>query len=399
MARFLPFLAIMPRRDLAEQIVTLPFDGYSANQKEKILASNPFSFLHVILAQSQNNDARRQVLNTFLDQDVLQKTQNPVFLIYRQIQESTCFTGFIGVLPIGTDSDYQAIKQHEAILVQKEALLADYLDRTNLNAEPALLTFNASPESQELLNKLTIPVPDFDISLSDFGRHQLWIVKDPQNVAQIQGVFDGLPQLYIADGHHRISSSRRLANQRLQQHGNSMAADQYVLSACFPSNEAQILPYHRLVKKVPVDFLELLQTHIGHLAKMEYTPFAESNSENWMLRYKDNWIAIRFHTPFSDSILPADWLNDHILSPILNMHDLRNEKNIGFVGGRRNEADLIQEQMAACAEVLFVLPPVTFQQFFSIVNEGRLMPPKSTWFEPKLLSGFTMFDLLDQVVQ
>jgi uncharacterized protein (DUF1015 family) len=395
MAKFLPFSPILPKNDLAAQVVTLPFDGYTSNQKEEILASNPVSFLQVILAKSPKNDARRQILTSFLNQGILQKTQNNVFLVYRQIQADSCFTGFIGVLPIGTDADYQTIKKHEAILVQKEALLADYLDRTNLNAEPALITFHASSKSQELLFNATRTAPDFDISLPDFGRHQLWIVEDPEKIAQIQSAFADLPNVYIADGHHRISSSRRLAIQRFQQHGNPLAADQFVLAACFPSNEAQILPYHRMVKKVPIDFLTSLQTHIGSVANIEPALFSEPNSEHWMMRYHGQWFALRFNAILPDSTLPADWLNDHILSPLLNMHDLSSENNIAFVGGKRSPSDLIQAQWAASADLLFVLPPVQFQQFFSIVNQGRLMPPKSTWFEPKLLSGFTMFDLAD----
>lgn len=397
MATFLPFSAILPRVDIASKVVTLPFDGYSADQKESILRSNPFSFLHVILAQNQDQDSRRKKLDSFLNQGILQKSKSPVFLIYRQIRESSCFTGFIGLVPIGTDSDYQSIKKHEATLVRKEALLADYLDQTNLNAEPALLTFNSTPQSQALLLNLTRLSPDIEVSIPDFGRHQLWVVKDAPSLVQIQQVFAGLPNLYIADGHHRISSSRRLAIQRFQQHHNANAADQFVLTACFPSNESQILPYHRMVKKVPRDFLEKLTHHLKQLCTIEPAEYAEPNSCFWLFHFKDEWFKINFITPIGQTTLSADWLNDFILAPLLNMHDLSSDKNVAFVGGYLDEQDLIKAQKAASAEVLFVLPPVEFQQFFSIVNRGQLMPPKSTWFEPKLLSGFTMFDLTDQL--
>jgi len=397
MASFFPFPAILPNAGIAEQVVTLPFDAYSSQQKNKILDSNPSSFLHVILAKHQEMDSRRETLESFLMNGILQKSKTPVFLVYRQIKESARFTGFIGLLPLGTDSDYNSIKKHEATLVQKEEVLADYLDQTNLNAEPALLTFNATTQSQELILALTQPQPDFDISIPDFARHQLWVVKNPAILLQIQELFSQLPNLYIADGHHRISSSRRLALQRFQQHQNARAADQFVLSACFPSTEAQILPYHRLVKKVPADFLERAKAHLGHKCSIEPTEFARPNSAFWLLRLFDTWFKLSFQFPLPDSVLPADWLNEHILSPILKMDNLSSDKNIAFVGGNLNETDLINAQRSAAAEAIFVLPPVQFHQFFSIVNQGRLMPPKSTWFEPKLLSGFTMFDLTDQL--
>jgi uncharacterized protein (DUF1015 family) len=116
-----------------------------------------------------------------------------------------------------------------------------------------------------------------------------------------------------------------------------------------------------------------------------------------MLRIHHQWFQISFNPPLPHSTLAADWLNDHVLAPLLNMHDLSSDKNIGFVGGQLNEFDLIQAQLTAAADALFVLPPVQFHQFFSMVNQGQLMPPKSTWFEPKLLSGFTMFDLADSI--
>jgi uncharacterized protein (DUF1015 family) len=397
MANFLPFLAVLPNSDLADQIVTLPFDGYSSKQKEHILASNPVSFLQVILDHNQEQDARRKRFLSFFEQGFLQKTDAPVFLVYRQHKNNACYTGFIGLIPIGTDADYLAIKKHEATLVHKEALLAEYLDNANLNAEPALLTFNATPQSQELLQILTKPKPDFDISLPDFGQHQLWLVNNPKHQAQIKAVFADLPSLYIADGHHRISSSRRLALQRFQQHNRTSAADQYFLAACFPSNEAQILPYHRFVKKVPSNFLNQLQLQFGSAATIQPALFSNPNSNHWMLRIHHQWFQISFNPPLPHSTLAADWLNDHVLAPLLNMHDLSSDKNIGFVGGQLNEFDLIQAQLTAAADALFVLPPVQFHQFFSMVNQGQLMPPKSTWFEPKLLSGFTMFDLADSI--
>lgn len=393
MATFLPFSAILPKVDLAAQVATLPFDRYTSAQKEEILSSNPYSFLHVILAQGKQKEAGRHVLDSFLQTGVLKKTETPSFLVYRQIQNSNCFTGFIGVLPIGKDSDYQAIKKHEATLVQKEAVLADYLHKTNLNAEPALLTFNANTQSQNLLHTITNTEPNIDLSLPTFGRHQLWIIDDLKIQADIKNVFADLPNLYVADGHHRISSSRRLALQRFQQHGNALAADQFVLAACFPSNEAQILPYHRIIKTVPTDFLDQLKSSLEPTVTLTPSLFADPDPNHWMLRFQRQWFRLNFNPPLPTTVLPADWLNNHVLSPLLQMHDLSKDKNIGFVGGMLAESDLVAAQEAALADVLFVLPAVQFQQFFTIVNQGRLMPPKSTWFEPKLLSGFTMFDL------
>lgn len=393
MADFLPFLAVSPGPTVADRVITKPFDRYSDRDKAEELKGNPFSFLHVILAKSHANESRRQAFNRFLENGYLTKSSSPVYVVYRQIQEHGCFTGFVGLMPVGSEAKYNQIKRHEATLVRKEALLAEYLDETNLNAEPALLTFDSTAESQALLAVLTQDPPDIHVELPGFGKHQVWWIQDPNQQQQIRSVFEPLPGVYIADGHHRISSSRRLAVQRFQHHQNPNAADQFVLVACFPSTEARIFPYHRMVKSVPTDFLVRLSKQLNVEVKIELGDYLEPTHNRWMMHWAGQWYRFYIDVPLPQHVLPAEWLNEHVLAPILNIHDLTSDKNIGFVGGCLSAEQLIQALQSANYELLFALPPVEFKQFFSIVNQGRLMPPKSTWFEPKLPSALAMYDM------
>lgn len=393
MADFLPFLAVSPGPDYADKVPTKPFDRYSDEDKAQELNGNPYSFLHVILAKSHANGSRRQAFDRFLGKGILTKSSTPVYAVYRQIQEHGCFTGFVGVMPVGSEVQYNQIKRHEATLVRKEALLAQYLDETNINAEPALLTFDSTSESQDLLTVLTQNAPDIQVELSGFGIHQVWWIHNSDYQQRIKSIFNPLSGVYIADGHHRISSSRRLAIKRFQQHQNPNAADQYVLVACFPSSEAQIFPYHRIVKSIPADFLARLKQHLNAEVKIEPSDYTEPTHNCWMMRCGGQWYRFSIDTPLPHHVLPAEWLNERVLSPLLNIHDLTNDKNIGFIGGGLSADQLIQNLDNAKYELLFALPPVEFKQFFSIVNQGLLMPPKSTWFEPKLPSALTMYDM------
>ncbi|MDA0310090.1 MAG: DUF1015 family protein [Bacteroidetes bacterium] len=393
MADFLPFLAVSPGPTIADRVITKPFDRYSDHDKAEELKGNPFSFLHIILAQSHANESRRQAFDRFLENGILTKSSSPVYAVYRQIQEQGCFTGFVGVMPVGSEAKYNQIKRHEATLVRKEALLAEYLDETNLNAEPALLTFDSTAESQTLLEQLTQAPPDIHVELPGFGKHQVWWIQEPSQQQRIKLIFDPLPGVYIADGHHRISSSRRLAIQRFQQHQNPDAADQFVLVACFPSTEARIFPYHRMVKSAPTDFLSRLKDQLSATVKIELGDYQEPTHNRWMMHYAGQWYRFYIDAPLPQHVLPAEWLNEHVLSPILNIHDLTSDKNIGFVGGCLSVEQLIHTLQSAKYELLFALPPVEFKQFFFIVDPAQAVVPKSTWFEPKLPSALTMYDM------
>jgi uncharacterized protein (DUF1015 family) len=413
MIQFKPFRALLPNPKHPESVVSRTFDSYSKTERETILQNNPNSFLHVIVPIMNEYESKtlsyqeiltlgKNTLARFIDQGNLIRDDKNSMYVYRQSINNQSYTGFIGAASI---DDYLEgrIKKHEQTLEHKEHLLKQYLETVDIHAEPVYLIFEDKPELKAILNKITTGQAYSDF-FDDLGRrHQVWRVFD-DNVTNIESLFGTLSSLYIADGHHRCASSALFGlNKRDSLHaytGNE--SFNFFLAVAMPESEARLYEFSRLVQ-VSEDFSKAI--FLGQIAdnfdisKAE-SPVKPAEKHEFGLYIDNTWYKLRLKSMFIQSgsafgTLDPYLLNEYLFSPFLGIHDLRKDKRVKFIGGQ-TDTDLLMNQVnSGKYEMAFTVHPVDMNLFRHIADEGLTMPPKSTWFEPKFLSGMVIFPLFD----
>jgi len=410
MAKIIPFKAIRPAADKVHLVATRSYVSYSQMNLSRKLAENPYSFIHVINPEFSMNikpvkgvsrfPLVREKYLDFVQQGILQQDATPAFYIYRQIQPNDSFTGIICGI---SNDDYLngTIKVHEQTLTRREKLFKQYLDVCNFNAEPVLLTYRDDSLIEEIINgTMAQNPPVYDFSTTDKMRHQMWLIDNPTAIEAITQQFSHKNSIYIADGHHRSASSSLLGKDRKKknrQHtGNELY--NYLMAYLVPESQLTIYDFNRVVKDLnghsAEDFLRLLQ------ADFTITPCDEiyqpERLHNFSLYLNKRWYSLQLKiTPPKDCTpvesLDAQILSDKVLSKILNIRDLKTDSRIEFVSGKAGMTGLKtyadKKKMAAA----FGLFPVTTAQLKAIADANEIMPPKTTWIEPKLRSGLTIF--------
>lgn len=404
MAKLRPFKAARPVADKVHLVATRSYVNYSATKLRAKLEYNPYSFIHIInpefgkkIKSKPNTRERfrmvRERYERFFTEGIFIREQEDSFYIYRQLHESYSHTGIIAGVSV---DDYMEghVKIHEHTLAARESMFKEYLDETDFNAEPVLLTFPDNGSFHDLLNpELSKPTLN-DFSTTDRVRHQLWKISDPQIISSIQAFFQEVPNLYIGDGHHRCASSVLLAKERRAK-GITGASD-YFMSYLVPEGDISIHPFHRLIKDLgnytELSFLDALIKRFDLKAYSMMEIPAKRRQFSIYLNYR--WYGI----DMSDMNIPqhltdAQVLTDYILAPILNITDLRNDQRISFLGGSDNA--LLAKQMVDKDQykAAFILFPVLPAELMAVSDRNEMMPPKSTWVEPKLRSGLTIYEL------
>ncbi|MCW3070146.1 MAG: hypothetical protein JWO44_36 [Bacteroidetes bacterium] len=414
MAKIIAFKGIRPAKDKVHLVASRSVDGYDKKELHEKLASNPYSFLHVISPDFKDgkrtkpgSTARLQKVKAqyidFIKEDVFITDEKPSYYIYQQFKEGNAYTGVIGCSSI---DDYfnGVIKIHEQTLTEREQKLKDYLEVCDFNAEPVLFSYPNDATIDEITAKTTLTTePAYDFTTTDRVRHKLWVLSDPGEVKQIEERFEKIPAVYIADGHHRSASSALLGTSRREKNPNYTGKEPYnfYLGVFFPETQLKIFDFNRVVKDLngmnAETFLERLQEKfiIEPKGETEYKP---AKKHNFSMYLEGRWYSLDakkeiIHNEEPVGSLDASILTEQILAPILNIHDLKTDKRIGFVSGIKGMKELKNQVDKWSFTVAFGLYPVEMEQLKHIADTNNIMPPKTTWVEPKMRSGLVIYSL------
>jgi uncharacterized protein (DUF1015 family) len=409
MAKLAPFKAIRPVRDKVHLVATRPYYSYKKNVLKAKLEDNPYTFLRIInpefnndVKTKPNSEERFQLVKTkykeFIDAGILIQDDSPRLYIYRQTNNGHAYTGIVAGASI---KEYQndLIKKHEATLTSREAMFTRYLDIVGFNAEPVLLSYKGDQLLNELLNQFTSVRAEYEFTTTDRITHELWVLSENDTLI-LQNAFEDVEATYIADGHHRSASSARLLNERMNS-GKSVSGNVNSFLAFFvDESRLKILEFNRLVKTLngysPDTFLFALKA----LGSVREIPNAEKPQEEHQIHIYLNrkWYEFTIDSYLIDKEHPvksldSDLLTELILKPLLGIEDLKTSDQIEFIPGNESLQSIEEKIDSGKFEIGFVLFPATIEQVKRVADNQMNMPPKSTWVEPKLRSGLTIYNI------
>ena len=413
MARVKPFKGLLPQPELAAKVVSRSYESYSKKELKEILRSNQSSFLNVIrpdVITGEKNAANspelfhqsQQVYQAMVDVGVFQQDAEPAYYVYTQHIGRASFTGIMGCASV-EDYDSGVIRIHEQTIASREKVLKEYLSVCEINAEPVCFTYprNGSLELLTEIIRQNPPVLDFE---DDEGKkHQLWRVQDSQWTKKFSEKLGLLKHIYIADGHHRSASSVLLAHDRwLKTEGVTGTEPwNYFLGIFFPDDQLKIYEYNRVVKdlgdKGVSQFLEELSEDFEIHFK-EQIPIKPEQQGHFGMCVGGHWYKLVYKHRRSTEVVAAldvSILSSKILGPLLGIRDLRNDDRISFVPGTKGPLELERLIHTGKYDIAFSLFPVRGEEFYAISDQGKTMPPKSTYVVPKLLSGLLIYSLSD----
>ena len=405
MAIIRPFEAYRPAAGLEDQIAALPYDVYSRAEASAVVKDRPLSFLRIDRAETQFPDnvgtyedcvyeKARDMLQEEIACGHLVKDPEPSFYIYAQSMNGRTQIGLVACAAI---DDYQSgvIKRHENTRVDKEIDRIRHVDTCNAQTGPIFLCYRNHPDIDRIVEEQTRELPDCDFISDGNVRNRVWTISDPDLTARIRADFAEIDSVYIADGHHRCASAVKVGLRRREMHPDYTGEEEFnfFLSVLFPQDQLMIMDYNRVVNTLgdytPDAFLKACSRVAGIAACGKEQVHPTSKSELGM--YLDGqWyrMIIRSQYRRKDPVegLDVSILQNNILGPLLGINDPKSDSRIEFVGGIRGLSEL-EERADRSGGVAFAMYPTSIGELFAVADAGRLMPPKSTWFEPKLLSG------------
>ncbi|MDB6122129.1 MAG: hypothetical protein JWQ71_1122 [Pedosphaera sp.] len=395
MAKIKPFAALRPRPDLAAQICELPYDVMSSAEAREMAAGNPLSFLHVSKPEIDLPPATdvhapevyakgKENFDKLIASGSLKQDAQPCFYLYRQTMGKHSQVGLVAAASC-EDYLHDIIKKHEFTRPDKEDDRVRHIETLNSQTGPVFLTYRANAAMDELTKKKITEKPDIDFTAKDGVRHTAWVINDAKGIQAIESEFAQIPFLYIADGHHRSAAAGRVYQSR-----KGAGHSGYFLSVIFPHNQMQILPYNRVLKNLNGLTSAQLLEKLDAVFIIKPNGAAQPTRKHELGLYINNqWHTLNFRPQFaatSDPIekLDVTLLQKYVLAPIFGIDDPRTSKEINFVGGIRGTGELeklVKSGEYACAFSMF---PTSIEDLMTIADAGGIMPPKSTWFEPKL---------------
>lgn len=404
MSAIRPFRGYRPPPELAEKVASLPYDVISSEEARELAKGNPYSFLHVgkpeidLDPSVDIHDDRvyakaRENLYKFIENGVLIRDPEPRLYVYQQKMGDHVQAGLVAACRV-REYEMGLIKRHEHTRKDKEDDRTRHVTECNANAEPVFLTYRARSEITNAIDRVRARIPAIDIVSQDGIGHTVWVIEDPAEIVDITRMFADVPALYIADGHHRTAAAIRHGQAARAQNPAPTGYEPYewFMAVIFPHDQLQIMDYNRVVADLNglsvVDFLEAVSQKFEISETKSARPEA-SKSFGMFLDSKWYRLIAKPHTyPEDDPVrrLDVSILQENLLGPILGIMDPRTDKRIDFVGGIRGIEEL-ERRCAAGAAVAFAMYPTSINDLMSVADAGMVMPPKSTWFEPKLRSG------------
>lgn len=400
-----PFKGIRPRHDLASSIAALPYDVYNTEEARKAVQSNPLSFLKIDRAETLFPEGiniysqevylkARDTLNRMIENGEFVQDEEPCFYIYALTMNGRTQTGLVGCASI---DDYinNVILKHENTLEAKEADRIRHVDTCSAQTGPIFLAYRPCDELREIIHSVCESEPIYDFTADDSIRHQAWKIDKPVIIEKISWLFQNISNLYIADGHHRAASAVKVGLKRRAEDPDFSGNEEYnyFLSVLFPADELQIYDYNRVVTSrngcTFKDFPDMIKNGF-EISGPEESPCQPSVKGEFGLCWAGHWYRMKArHSVFTgDPVrdLDVSVLQEHILEPIFGITDPKKDPRIRFIGGIRG-LETLEQITKETGSVAFAMYPTSMDELLSVADAGRLMPPKSTWFEPKLRSG------------
>lgn len=405
MAEIRPFRCIRPSKEAASAVAALPYDVYDRKEAKEIVKKNPLSFLAVDRAETQFEDGKNpyapevyeqaaRILKRWQQEGILTEDESPFYYLYELVMEGRAQTGIVACASV---DDYSSgvIARHENTREEKEQDRIRHVDVTNAHTGPIFLAYRSQEELNSLVALEKKKTPLYDFISEDGICHRVWKIEDPQKAEEIHRIFSGIPRVYIADGHHRAASAVKVAAMRREANPSWTGNEEfnYFLSVLFPDDQLMIMPYNRVVQDLNglsrEEFLKKTERYfvVTERGRKAFSP--EQKGQVGM--YLDgSWYQLdaRPEICTDDPVkgLDVSILQDRILGPLLGIGDPRTDSRIRFVGGIRGLSEL-ERLVDSGAAVAFSMYPTSIRELFEVADAGLLMPPKSTWFEPKLRSG------------
>lgn len=406
MSLVVPFRALRPAKTFVRQVAAPPYDVMNRAEAQQFVQGNPLSFLHVEKSEIDVPDAgdvddqriyerARTNLGEMIEKGILLRDGSPVFYLYRQRRGGYEQTGIAAGVSI---AEYEAgrIRRHELTRDDKERERTRHIDTVGAQTGPVFLTYRRQEAIDRLTARLAAGMPEYDFTAGDGVRHTVWIIGDPAAIREIGEGFAGVDFLYIADGHHRAAAAATVARLRTGRSpsGRGVAAHQLLLAVLFPQHEVRIMDYNRAVRDLNGLRESMFLERVGERFVIS-EPFAEKSPARrhefgmylggvWR-RLTAKEAILRDEDPIAG--LDVSLLQAHLLGPVLGILDQRTDARIAFIGGSRGMAELENLVDRGDSAVAFSLYPPTVEEMMAVADWGGVMPPKSTWFEPKLLSG------------
>lgn len=411
MAIVKPFQCVRPDEASAHLVAALPYDVYNRKEACEITAANPKSFLNIDRPETQFSDdvdtydsrvyeKARELLNAWVSDGTLLKDNREAYYIYELVMNGRSQTGIVACSSID-DYAQGIIKKHENTREEKELDRICHVDRTDAQTGPIFLAYRSKEAINKIVERVTATKPLYDFTAEDGVSHKIWQVSDVETVSEIEQAFQGVPSTYIADGHHRAASAVKVGLKRRDENPGYTGEEpfNFFLSVLFPDEQLMIMPYNRVVKDLnglsEEEYLKQVEEAfvVEAVGDDAYSPDTKGsfgmylNKKWYRLTIKDSFVS-------KDPVkgLDVSLLQDHLLNPVLGVKDPRIDKRIDFIGGIRG----LKELEKRCGEdmtVAFSMYPTSIEELFQVADAGLLMPPKSTWFEPKLRSGLFIHPL------
>ncbi|WP_026892126.1 DUF1015 domain-containing protein [Lacrimispora aerotolerans] len=411
MAIVKPFQCVRPDEATAHLVAALPYDVYNRKEACEITAANSKSFLNIDRPETQFSDdvdtydsrvyeKARELLNAWVSDGTLLKDNREAYYIYELVMNGRSQTGIVACSSID-DYAQGIIKKHENTREEKELDRICHVDRTDAQTGPIFLAYRSKEAINGIVERVIATKPLYDFTAEDGISHKIWQVSDEVTVSEIEQAFVGVPSTYIADGHHRAASAVKVGWKRRDENPGYTGEEpfNFFLSVLFPDEQLMIMPYNRVVKDLnglsEEEYLKKVEEAflVEVVGEDAYSPDTKGsfgmylNKKWYRLTIKDSFVS-------KDPVkgLDVSLLQDHLLNPVLGVKDPRIDKRVDFIGGIRG----LKELEKRCAEdmtVAFSMYPTSIEELFQVADAGLLMPPKSTWFEPKLRSGLFIHPL------
>lgn len=413
MAILRKFKAWRPKLGLEQQVASYPYDVLNSQEARELVRGNPYSFLHVVkpevdlpegtdlYSQEVYNQAREN-LERFKREGILVQDPAPHLYIYRQTMEGRAQYGIVGCVSVD-DYDRDIIKKHEHTRPVKEKDRITHVDITNANAGPIFLTYRAQDAIDALVKSAVQEPPEYDFTASDGIGHTVWVVEDEAAADALIEQFSRLDYLYVADGHHRSASAAKVANMRRGADPDYQGDEEYnfFLAVLFPDNQLHIMDYNRVLKNLnghtPAELFEALREkfQVQTMGGEPYQPQCKGEIGMYM---DGEWTRLTIkkeNVDFQDPVRSLDisYLQEQLLSPFFGIENPRTSEDIDFIGGIRGMGELVRLVDSGGFVAAFAMYPVSVRELMNIADSGQVMPPKSTWFEPKLRSGLLVHTL------
>ncbi|HVQ46152.1 MAG TPA: DUF1015 family protein [Gemmatimonadales bacterium] len=402
------FPAIRPAPALASRVAAVPYDVVDRDEAAELARGNPHSFLHVgrsdidLPDDTDPHDPRvysgaRAALESFIAQGTLIRDREPSLYLYRQIMDGRSQVGVVGCVHVD-DYENDVIRKHEKTRPDKEDDRTRHVLTLNAHAEPVFLAYRGEKRIDDLTAAVLRTEPLYDFTAPDGVRHTVWQIPDSRALAH---AFEAVPTAYVADGHHRSASAWRAGKERRAANPRHLGNEEYnwFLAVLFPADQLTILPYNRVVRDLAGKTAAAVLRDLAQVGRVTRTDNPRPPHPGSFCVYLERaWHRVELDPGSidrSDPIgsLDVSLLQDRVLGPILQVGDPRTDKRLEFVGGIRGTAELERRVNSGDMAIAFSLYPTTMEQLIAVSDAGKVMPPKSTWFEPKLRSGLFVHEL------